>query len=140
MAAWLQGRHVSNADAERKGPAKWKGQARRTTDLRVVGGYPPGQSVTSTMIEGVLGRLKCQAVTGNTERRIVMQTTRKRTLAKTVSWRAIATLDTFVISYLVTGSSAWAGTIAGFEVLTKVLIYYCHERVWIRINWGVVKQ
>ena len=92
------------------------------------------------MIEGVLGGLKCQAVTGNTERRIVMQTTRKRTLAKTVSWRAVATLDTFVISYLVTGSGAWAGTIAGFEVLTKVLIYYCHERVWIRINWGVVKQ
>jgi uncharacterized membrane protein len=35
-----------------------------------------------------------------------MQTTRKRSLAKTVSWRAVATLDTFVISYLVTGSSA----------------------------------
>ncbi|MCZ6885668.1 MAG: DUF2061 domain-containing protein [Alphaproteobacteria bacterium] len=69
-----------------------------------------------------------------------MQTTRKRTLAKTISWRAVATLDTFVISYLVTGSGAWAGTIAGFEVLTKVFIYYCHERVWIRINWGVVKQ
>lgn len=66
----------------------------------------------------------------------VMQITRRRTLAKTVSWRAVATLDTFIISYLVTGSGVWAGTIAGFEVLTKVVIYYCHERVWIRINWG----
>ena len=65
-----------------------------------------------------------------------MQITRRRTLAKTVSWRAVATLDTFIISYLVTGSGAWAGTIAGFEVLTKVVIYYCHERVWININWG----
>ena len=65
-----------------------------------------------------------------------MQTTRRRTLAKTVSWRTVATLDTFIISYLVTGSGTWAGTIAGFEVLTKVAIYYCHERVWIRIKWG----
>lgn len=65
-----------------------------------------------------------------------MHTTRKRTVAKTVSWRAVATLDTFVISYLVTGSGAWAGTIASFEVLTKVVIYYCHERAWTRINWG----
>ena len=66
-----------------------------------------------------------------------MLTTRKRTLAKTVSWRAVATLDTFVISYLVTGSGTWSGTIAGFEVLTKVMIYYFHERAWMRINWGL---
>ncbi len=66
-----------------------------------------------------------------------MLTTRKRTLAKTVSWRAVATLDTFVISFLVTGSGTWAGTIAGFEVLTKVMIYYFHERAWMRINWGL---
>lgn len=65
-----------------------------------------------------------------------MQITRRRTLAKAVSWRAVATLDTFVISYLVTGSGTWAGTIAGFEVLTKIVIYYCHERVWIRVGWG----
>ncbi len=80
----------------------------------------------------------CQEIrtTVNTERRIVMHPTRKRTLAKTVSWRAVATLDTFIISYLVTGSGTWAGAIAGFEVLTKVVIYYCHERVWMRIYWG----
>lgn len=74
--------------------------------------------------------------TVNNERWIDMYATRKRTLAKTVSWRAVATMDTFVISYLVTGSGAMAGSIAGFEVLTKIVIYYCHERVWTRINWG----
>ena len=65
-----------------------------------------------------------------------MHTSRKRTLAKTVSWRAVATLDTLAISYLVTGSGTLAGTIAGFEVLTKVVIYYCHERAWMRFDWG----
>jgi len=66
----------------------------------------------------------------------MMQATRRRSLAKTVSWRVIATLDTFVISYLVTGSGVFAGSIASFEVLTKIVIYYCHERAWMRIDWG----
>lgn len=66
-----------------------------------------------------------------------MSPTRTRTVAKTISWRAVATLDTFIISYLVTGSGVWAGTIAGFEVVTKVVIYYLHERAWIRVNWGM---
>jgi uncharacterized membrane protein len=38
-----------------------------------------------------------------------MHTTRKRTVVKTVSWRAVATIDTFMISYLVTGSFTWPG-------------------------------
>ena len=57
-------------------------------------------------------------------------------MAKTVSWRVIATLDTFVISYLVTGSGVFAGSIASFEVVTKIVIYYFHERAWMRIDWG----
>ena len=47
----------------------------------------------------------------------------------------MATLDTFIISYLVTGSGAW-GAIAGFEIVTKVVIYYLHERTWTRVAWG----
>ena len=65
-----------------------------------------------------------------------MQSTHKRSMAKAVSWRAVATLDTFIISFLVTGSGVWAGTIASFEVLTKIVIYYFHERAWIHINRG----
>jgi uncharacterized membrane protein len=65
-----------------------------------------------------------------------MKTTRRRTLAKTLTWRTTATLDTFLISYLVTGSTVWAGSIAGVEVLTKIVIYYAHERTWTRVKWG----
>jgi uncharacterized membrane protein len=54
----------------------------------------------------------------------------QRSLAKTVTWRLFATLDTFVISALVTGSLGWAGSIVGIEVMTKMTLYFVHERAW----------
>jgi uncharacterized membrane protein len=65
-----------------------------------------------------------------------MQTRHRRTLAKAVTWRLTATLDTFLISYLITGSGVWATSIAGVEAVTKIGIYYAHERAWTRIRWG----
>ena len=59
-----------------------------------------------------------------------------RSLLKAVSWRLTGTLDTFVISFLVTGKPAIAGSIAATELLTKIALYYGHERVWARISWG----
>jgi len=62
---------------------------------------------------------------------------RRRSLAKTLTWRVTATTDTFLISLLITGSFAWATSIASIEVLTKMFPYYGHERVWARLGWGV---
>ena len=59
-----------------------------------------------------------------------------RSLAKAVSWRAVGTFDTFVISFFVTGKVSLAGTIAAVEVMTKIMIYYLHERVWAAVPWG----
>jgi uncharacterized membrane protein len=59
-----------------------------------------------------------------------------RSLAKAVTWRFTATIDTFLISLIVTGKIAIAGTIAGAEIGTKILIYYFHERAWSLIPWG----
>lgn len=61
---------------------------------------------------------------------------RRHSLAKTVSWRVTATIDTFIISYFVTGSFTWASSIASLEVLTKMGLYYLHERAWARVRWG----
>lgn len=60
----------------------------------------------------------------------------RRSLAKAVTWRGAASVDTFLLGWLVTGQIAWAGTIASVEILTKILIYYIHERIWERIGWG----
>ena len=49
--------------------------------------------------------------------------------------RAIATTDTFIISYFVTGYFAWATAIASVEVFTKMFLYYYHERLWLRVKF-----
>jgi uncharacterized membrane protein len=60
----------------------------------------------------------------------------QRSLAKTLTWRLFATLDTFVISVLVTGSLRWAGSIVGVEIFTKMALYFVHERAWAWTGWG----
>jgi uncharacterized membrane protein len=59
-----------------------------------------------------------------------------RSFIKAVSWRTVGTLDTFVISFFVTGKVTIAGSIASIEIVTKILIYYLHERAWAMIPWG----
>jgi uncharacterized membrane protein len=59
-----------------------------------------------------------------------------RSLAKAVSWRVTGTIDTFIISFIVTGRLSVAGTIATVEIATKIVIYYLHERVWAALPWG----
>jgi uncharacterized membrane protein len=67
------------------------------------------------------------------------QAKRRRSVVKSISWRVLGSIDTFVIGYLITGNATWAGSIAGLEVLTKMVLYYLHERVWAHIGWGVVR-
>jgi len=59
-----------------------------------------------------------------------------RSVFKAVSWRILGTLDTFAISWFLTGRVALAGSIAGFEFVTKIAWYYLHERIWAIIPWG----
>jgi uncharacterized membrane protein len=61
---------------------------------------------------------------------------RYRSLVKAISWRVTGTLDTFVVSYLITGEVALAISISGVEVVTKMFLYYWHERLWTRIKFG----
>jgi uncharacterized membrane protein len=62
--------------------------------------------------------------------------TRSRSVLKAVSWRALGTIDTFAISWFMTGRVAVAGSIAGLEIITKVAWYYLHERIWSIVPWG----
>jgi sulfate adenylyltransferase large subunit len=61
---------------------------------------------------------------------------RARSLAKAVSWRATGSLDTFLVAFVISGSPKLAGSVAVTEIMTKILIYYLHERVWACIPWG----
>lgn len=53
---------------------------------------------------------------------------------KAISWRIVGTIDTMVISYLITGRVAVALSIGSIEVFTKTLLYYFHERLWAHIH------
>lgn len=55
-----------------------------------------------------------------------------RHLLKTISWRVVGTLDTMVLSYIITGSMKMGMAIGGLEVFTKMILYYFHERVWFK--------
>jgi uncharacterized membrane protein len=59
-----------------------------------------------------------------------------RSIIKAISWRAVGTLDTIVISLLLTGELTIAVAIGSIEVITKMVLYFCHERVWNSIKWG----
>ena len=59
---------------------------------------------------------------------------RKRHIAKTFTWRLIGTLDTILLSWLITGSGLTGLKIGGVEVFTKMILYYIHERIWFKIN------
>ena len=63
-----------------------------------------------------------------------------RSLVKAVSWRITGSVDTLIVSYLITGKLKWALTISGVELFTKIGLYYVHERVWENLSFGRVKQ
>jgi len=64
----------------------------------------------------------------------------KRHIAKTITWRIIGTLDTMIISWIVTGSWQWGLAIGGIEVFTKMILYYFHERAWYKFSkFGINK-
>lgn len=62
-----------------------------------------------------------------------------RSVVKTISWRTVGTLDTIIVSYFVTGNLVMAASIGSIEVITKMILYYFHERAWNRIKFGTVK-
>ena len=63
-----------------------------------------------------------------------------RSFVKAISWRVLASADTFLISYIITGKLSWAGSITLFEIITKTILYYLHERGWNRITWGTISR
>lgn len=62
---------------------------------------------------------------------------RKRHIAKTFTWRLIGTLDTMLLAWLISGNPLTGLKIGFAEVVTKMILYYIHERVWYKINFGL---
>lgn len=63
-----------------------------------------------------------------------MRESRARSIIKGITWRMVGTLDTIMLSWLITGNITQALKIGGFEVFTKTMLYFIHERIWLRID------
>ena len=61
---------------------------------------------------------------------------KRRSILKAISWRTLGTIDTMLISYIITGNATAAVSIGAFELITKTALYYFHERSWNKINYG----
>lgn len=76
---------------------------------------------------------------GENHREPTLSDNAKRSLIKAFSWRATGTIDTILVSFLVTGRIKLAISIGCVELFTKVGLYYLHERVWNKIAFGRAK-
>jgi uncharacterized membrane protein len=59
---------------------------------------------------------------------------------KAISWRAVGTIDTMVLATIITGNPFTGLKIGGTELLTKIILYYLHERAWARLPLGTVRK
>ena len=64
----------------------------------------------------------------------------KRHILKSVTWRIVGTLDTIIISGLITGSWEVGLAIGGIEVFSKMVLYYLHERAWYKFSKFCIKR
>ena len=70
-----------------------------------------------------------------------MKVSAKRHIAKTITWRIIGTIDTMLLGWFVTGDFKLGLAIGGFEVFTKMVLYFLHERMWYKyINFGLKEE
>ena len=73
---------------------------------------------------------------------------RARHIIKTISWRLVGAIDTillvFVVYFFLFGETGGAAEIAGsmfsIEIITKMVLYYIHERIWYASDWGIIKE
>ncbi len=65
-----------------------------------------------------------------------MKVSKRRSLTKAFTWRFVGTVDTFVLSFIITRKLAFALAISGVELVTKIVLYYFHERAWNKVRWG----
>ncbi len=62
---------------------------------------------------------------------------RRRHILKTISWRVVGTVDTMLLAWIISGDPMIGFQVGIAEVITKMIFYYLHERVWYRVDYGL---
>lgn len=63
--------------------------------------------------------------------------TYKRHVMKTITWRLIGTIDTIIIGWIISGDPFIGLKIGSIEVITKMILYFLHERIWYKMKFGI---
>lgn len=63
-----------------------------------------------------------------------------RHILKTITWRFVGTIDTTLLGWIISGKAEVGLALGGFELLTKMLLYYIHERIWYKSDFGLIVQ
>jgi len=65
----------------------------------------------------------------------------RRHFVKALSWRFIGTMDTMLLGWIISGDPMVGVKIGAVELVTKIILYYAHERAWYRLSsYGVKKR
>jgi uncharacterized membrane protein len=72
--------------------------------------------------------------------KIKINESKKRHVFKTLTWRVIGTLDTMLLAWIISGNPLTGLSIGVAEVITKMLLYYLHERTWYKLDFGLEKR
>ncbi len=67
-----------------------------------------------------------------------MHESKRRSLMKGLTWRITASVTTMVIVFVMTGNLALVAGVGLADVTLKIFFYYCHERLWGRVHWGIL--
>lgn len=70
----------------------------------------------------------------------ILLESRKRHISKTITWRFLGTLDTIILAWIISGNPLTGLRIGTAEVITKMILYYLHERIWHKVNFGLNKR
>jgi len=65
--------------------------------------------------------------------------TKRRSFVKAISWRILAAIITACVALALTKELKFAAEIGLIDTAVKLLIYFAHERVWNKINYGRVR-
>ncbi len=68
-----------------------------------------------------------------------LASSKSRSLVKSLTWRVLALIVTFASIYVLTGelATATAGTLLTNSI--NFILYYLHERAWLKTSWGLKK-
>ena len=62
--------------------------------------------------------------------------TNARSIAKAISYRLLGSISTALIVFVFSGNAKISAGIGALDVVTKLALYYLHERVWNFVPFG----